>query len=90
MMVSAFGIVFTISCICYLNSFADALIDQSSLQGWQALYDATNGTRWTYCSQLRDRPCSCDEPDNSPRPNKLVTCNYINGEFRIKQMFVVV
>jgi hypothetical protein len=70
-----------------LHSEVYGVLEASSQTGWQALYDATNGTGWMYCANHRQDPCNCNIPVSAgQRPNKQVVCNYVNGEFRIKQM----
>jgi len=33
---------------------------QTDLLAWKALFDSTGGFNWTYCSDSRENPCSCD------------------------------
>jgi len=40
------------------------------LEAWQALYDATNGTHWAFCSEHRSSPCDCNES-----PARSVVCD---------------
>jgi len=80
--------LFLSSCDVALSSPVGALRRRTAqvvapvdLLGWTSLYDATNGSAWVECAELRDSPCEC-----AADPLRFVECACKGSECRITKV----